>query len=66
MLDVLTPPRGLPQSEESERAVLAAVLLDPRLLAAVSGRLRAYRPPSVGAGRPGFAQVFRWACRSYT
>lgn len=40
MLDVLTPPRGLPQSEESERAVLAAVLLDPRLLAAVSGRLR--------------------------
>jgi replicative DNA helicase len=40
VLDVLTPPRGLPQSEESERAVLAAVLLDPRLLAAVSGRLR--------------------------
>jgi replicative DNA helicase len=41
VLDVLTPARGLPQSEESERAVLAAILLDPRLLAAVSGRLRA-------------------------
>jgi replicative DNA helicase len=41
MLDLLTPQRGLPQSEESERAVLAAVLLDSRLLAAVSGRLRA-------------------------
>jgi replicative DNA helicase len=41
LLDVLTPERGLPQSEESERAVLAAVLLDPRLLAAVAGRLRA-------------------------
>ncbi|HSM14648.1 MAG TPA: replicative DNA helicase [Thermoanaerobaculia bacterium] len=40
MLDVLTPAKGLPQSEESERAVLAAVLLDPRLLAAISGRLR--------------------------
>ena len=40
MLDVLTPAKGMPQSEESERAVLAAVLLDPRLLAAVSGRLR--------------------------
>jgi replicative DNA helicase len=41
VLDLLTPQKGLPQSEESERAVLAAVLLDPRLLAAVSGRLRA-------------------------
>lgn len=40
MLDVLTPSKGIPQSEESERAVLAAVLLDPRLLAAVTGRLR--------------------------
>jgi replicative DNA helicase len=40
LLDVLTPSRDFPQSEESERAVLAAVLLDPRLLAAVSGRVR--------------------------
>ncbi len=40
MLDVLNPVKGIPQSEESERAVLAAVLLDPRLLAAISGRLR--------------------------
>ncbi len=41
MLDVLTPVQGIPQSEESERAVLAAVMLDPRLLAAVAGRVRA-------------------------
>jgi len=40
VLDVLTPLKGLPQSEESERAVLAAVLLDPRLLAAITGRLK--------------------------
>ncbi|HLF57175.1 MAG TPA: replicative DNA helicase [Thermoanaerobaculia bacterium] len=41
MLDLLTQPRSMPQSEESERAVLAAVLLDPRLLPSVSGRLTA-------------------------
>jgi len=41
MLDVLAPNRSMPQSEESERAVLAAVLLDPRLLPSVSGRLTA-------------------------
>jgi replicative DNA helicase len=41
MLDLLSQPRALPQSEESERAVLAAVLLDPRLLPSVSGRLKA-------------------------
>ncbi len=40
MLDVLQTPKTLPQSEESERAVLAAVLLDPRLLPNVSGRLK--------------------------
>ena len=40
MVDVLPTPKGLPHSEESERAVLAAILLDPRTLAIVSGRLR--------------------------
>jgi replicative DNA helicase len=39
MLDLLTQTRAMPQSEESERAVLAAVLLDSRLLPTVSGRL---------------------------
>jgi replicative DNA helicase len=39
MLELLKPPKALPQSEESERAVLAAVLLDPRLLATISSRL---------------------------
>lgn len=39
MLDTLQAPTTLPHSEESERAVLAAVLLDPRLLPTVSGRL---------------------------
>jgi len=39
MLDTLQPPTSLPHSEESERAVLAAILLDPRLLPTVSGRL---------------------------
>jgi replicative DNA helicase len=47
MLDVLPQPqersapsaRSLPHSEESERAVLAAVLLSPRVLPTVSGRL---------------------------
>jgi len=40
VLDLLQAPQSLPQSEESERAVLAAVLLDARLLPTVSGRLR--------------------------
>jgi replicative DNA helicase len=40
MLDVLQTPKTLPQSDESERAVLAAVLLDPRLLPTVAGRLK--------------------------
>jgi replicative DNA helicase len=40
MLELLSPAKTLPQSEESERAVLAAVLLDPRLLPTVSGRLK--------------------------
>jgi replicative DNA helicase len=41
MLETLTPPKALPASEESERAVLGAVLLDPSVLATISGRLRA-------------------------
>jgi len=40
MIDALTPPKSLPFSEESERAVLAAVLLDQRILPTISGRLR--------------------------
>jgi replicative DNA helicase len=40
MLELLEPAKALPQSEESERAVLAAVLLDSRLLPTVSGRLK--------------------------
>ena len=40
MLELLQPTKSLPQSEESERAVLAAVLLDPRLLPTSSGRLK--------------------------
>ncbi len=39
MLDTLPQPKSLPHSEESERAVLAGVLLDPRLLPTISGRL---------------------------
>jgi len=39
MIDSLQLPRTLPQSEESERAVLGGVLLDPRQLPVVSGRL---------------------------
>jgi replicative DNA helicase len=35
------PPRTLPHSEESERAILAAVLLDPRILPTITGRLSA-------------------------
>ena len=41
MLDTLPQQRALPASEESERAVLGAVLLDPSILATISGRLRA-------------------------
>src|SRR5688572_23630823 len=41
MLDTLPQQKALPHSEESERAVLAAVLVDPRLLPTVSARLRA-------------------------
>jgi len=39
MIDALPQPKALPHSEESERAVLAGVLLDPRQLAVLSGRL---------------------------
>jgi replicative DNA helicase len=41
MLELAAPAKTLPFSEESERAVLAAVLLDPRLLPSVSARLTA-------------------------
>lgn len=40
MLDVLPQQKALPHSDESERAVLAAVILDPRLLSTLAGRLR--------------------------
>ncbi len=39
MLETLAQPKTLPHSEESERAVLGAILLDQRLLATVAGRL---------------------------
>ena len=39
MLEALEQPRTLPHSEESERAVLAAVLLDPAVLPSVTSRL---------------------------
>jgi replicative DNA helicase len=41
VVDALQTPKSLPHSEESERAVLAAILLDPRVLPTVTGRLRA-------------------------
>ncbi len=41
MLETISQPKSLPFSEEAERAVLAAVLLDPQQLALVAGRLRA-------------------------
>lgn len=41
MLDTLQVPKTLPHSEESERAVLAAVLLEPSLLPTISARLAA-------------------------
>ncbi|QQR72819.1 MAG: replicative DNA helicase [Holophagales bacterium] len=40
MIETLQSPKSLPQSEESERAVLAAVMLDPRLLPTVSARMQ--------------------------
>ncbi len=40
MIETLKPPKSVPHSEESERAVLAGVLLDPRLIPNVSGRLK--------------------------
>ena len=39
MIETLSQQKTLPHSEESERAVLAGVLLDPRRLALVAGRL---------------------------
>ncbi|MGE5233466.1 MAG: replicative DNA helicase [Acidobacteriota bacterium] len=39
MIETLQQQKALPHSEESERAVLAAVLLDPRQLAIITGRL---------------------------
>ena len=39
MLETLQQPQTLPYSEESERAVLAAVLLDSQILPTISGRL---------------------------
>src|SRR4051794_30685517 len=41
MLDTLPQQQALPHSEESERAVLGGILLDPEVLPTVSGRLRA-------------------------
>ncbi|HZF12341.1 MAG TPA: replicative DNA helicase [Thermoanaerobaculia bacterium] len=40
MLDTLPQQKSLPHSEESERAVLGAVLLDPEVLPTITGRLR--------------------------
>src|SRR6476620_1657823 len=39
LLEPLQAPRTLPHSEESERAVLAGVMLEPHYLAQVAGRL---------------------------
>ncbi|HEX4960328.1 MAG TPA: replicative DNA helicase [Thermoanaerobaculia bacterium] len=41
MIDTLPQQKALPHSEESERAVLGGVLLDPSVLPTISGRLRA-------------------------
>jgi replicative DNA helicase len=41
MLDSLSQQKILPHSEESERAVLGAVLLDPQILPTITGRLKA-------------------------
>ena len=40
MLETLEQPKALPHSEESERAVLAAILLDTGVLPSVAGRLK--------------------------
>lgn len=40
MLATVDQPKSLPHSEESERAVLAAILLDSSVLPSISGRLR--------------------------
>ncbi len=40
MLETLGPQKALPHSEESERAVLAGVMLDQALLPTISGRLK--------------------------
>ncbi len=39
MIEALQPPKNVPHSEESERAVLGAVLLDPALIPSLSARL---------------------------
>ena len=39
VLDALQAPRTLPHSDESERAVLAGILLEPQVLATVAARL---------------------------
>jgi replicative DNA helicase len=41
MIDVLPQQKSLPYSEESERAVLGGILLDPSVLPTVAGRLKA-------------------------
>ncbi len=41
MIDLLPQQKALPYSEESERAVLGGILLDPSVLPTVSGRLKA-------------------------
>ena len=43
MIDVLPQQKSLPYSEESERAVLGGILLDPSVLPTVSGRLKPAR-----------------------
>ena len=40
MIDTLPQTKALPYSEESERAVLGGILLDPAVLPTISGRLR--------------------------
>ncbi|HKH45441.1 MAG TPA: replicative DNA helicase [Thermoanaerobaculia bacterium] len=40
MIDTLPQQKALPYSEESERAVLGGILLDPNVLPTISGRLR--------------------------
>lgn len=41
MIDTISQQKALPYSEESERAVLGGILLDPAVLPTISGRLRA-------------------------